>query len=189
MDAGGIVLLHTHTLSQFVWIDIKSSKEETIMQKGRRSLPCKEPLGGFFHLKQSYDSYNNYVAMILCCKQWTVHSATLASSGLPPLSDKPAHNVSTWLKQWATHQHPSFLYMVGECYRTEREGSRKDRCCVCVRCVFVCVRVRDKPGETGSPGRLLHWRNFLLVRCVSAAKERRRGRKEGKFVLRVWKTF
>lgn len=121
-----------HTLSQFVWIDSKSSQEETIMQKGGWSLPCKEPQGWFLHLKQSYDSLSHYVAKSLCWKQWTVHSATRASSGLPPLHDKSVIQYAMSQTGWSNQQHLTALPpCIWECYRTQR-GKKEDRNCECM---------------------------------------------------------
>lgn len=169
---GIITLSHPHTLSQFVWIDSKSSQEETILQKGGWTLPCKEPEGWFLLLKQSYDSLGHYVAKSLCWKQWTVRSVTPASSGLPALHDGSVVQRAMPRPGCSNQQHlttprpPSH----GECHRADTDRNPVCVCvCACKACVFECngdAKSRS-PAETGSPGRLLHWRNFLAVRCVS----------------------
>lgn len=129
-----------HTLSQFVWIDSKSSQEETIMQKGGWTLPCKEPLGWFLLLKQSYDSLSHYVAKSLCWKQWTVHSVTRASSGLPPLHDKSVIQCAMSQIGWSNQQHlttlPPSTWGMLQSWRERKTG--RHPVCVDVWCVFVC---------------------------------------------------
>lgn len=150
------------------------------MQKGGWTLPCKEPLGWFLALKQSYDSLSYYVAKSLCWKQWTVHAAARASSKLPPLHDKSVIQYAMPQTGCSNQQHLTTLPPCTWGMLQSWGESKADRNWVCCVCVSVTETQRVGTGRNRKPRQAFTLEEFPACKmCITVFLQLRRGGERG----------